>query len=383
MKKLAVVLFNLGGPDRLDSVRPFLFNLFNDPAIIDAPRPARWLLAQWISRRREAPAREIYEKIGGKSPLVELSQLQAAALQERLREKFEARVFVAMRYWHPMSDETAAAVKIFSPDEIVLLPLYPQFSTTTSGTSLQDWTRAAEAAGLRVPTHAVCCYPTAPGLVRAQAKLIRAGLQEASRAGKPRLLFSAHGLPQKVIDRGDPYRQQIERTAAAVVGELTAPDLEHFKISRHQPAPPPGHPQHTMALGGREGERAGADKHDLDWSVCYQSRIGRRRWIGPSTEEALEQAAKDRVPVVVVPISFVSEHSETLVELDMTYRRRCRELAIPAFIRVPALATRVEFIDSLAYIVETALTRRPGLIATGDKTACSPVMGCCLHDRRF
>ena len=345
MKKLAVVLFNMGGPDRLDSVRPFLFNLFNDPAIIDLPRPARWLLAQWISRRREAPAREIYEKIGGKSPLVEQSQLQAAALEERLRTKFEARVFVAMRYWHPMSDETAAAVKIFSPDEIVLLPLYPQFSTTTSGTSLQEWNRTAAAAGLRVPTHAVCCYPTAPGLLRAQAKLIGAGLQEASRVGKPRLLFSAHGLPQKIIDRGDPYQEQIERTAAAVVGELTVPDL--------------------------------------DWSVCYQSRIGRLKWIGPSTEEALEQAAKDRVPVVVVPISFVSEHSETLVELDMTYRRRCRELAIPAFIRVPALATRVEFIDSLAYIVETALKWQPGRIATGDKTACSPVMGCCLHDRRF
>jgi ferrochelatase len=345
MKKLAVVLFNLGGPDRLDSVRPFLFNLFNDPAIIDLPRPARWLLAQWISRRREAPARKIYEKIGGKSPLVEQSQLQADALEERLRAKFQVKVFLAMRYWHPMSGEAAAAVKVFSPDEIVLLPLYPQFSTTTTGTSLREWNRAAEAAGLRAPTHAVCCYPTAPGMVGAQAKLIGAGLQEASRAGKPKLLFSAHGLPQKIIDRGDPYQEQIERTAAAVVSQLK-------------------------------------DK-DLDWSVCYQSRVGRLRWTGPSIEEALEQAAKGRVPVVVVPISFVSEHSETLVELDITYLRRSRELTIPAFIRVPALAMEVEFIDSLVYIVEAALRRQPGCIASGDETTCSSVMECCLHDRRF
>ncbi len=165
MSKLAVVLFNLGGPDRPESVKPFLFNLFNDPAIIGAPRPIRWLLARLISGRRAPVARAIYARIGGKSPLLEMTGEQATALERLLGTAGEAKVFVAMRYWHPMSDEVAVAVRAFAPDEIVLLPLYPQYSTTTSGSSLSDWRRAAAAAGIGAPTVAVCCYPGQPGLI--------------------------------------------------------------------------------------------------------------------------------------------------------------------------------------------------------------------------
>ena len=187
MRKIAVVLFNLGGPDRPDAVKPFLFNLFNDRAMIGAPGPLRWLLAKLISNRRAPVAREIYGRIGGRSPLLELTMAQKEALAAALSdlgdeggdERDEVRLFVSMRYWHPMSDEVAPAVAAYGPDEVVLLPLYPQFSRTTTGSSLDDWRRTAGAAGLRAPTRAICCYPTAPGYIRAQAGLVRDAIARA------------------------------------------------------------------------------------------------------------------------------------------------------------------------------------------------------------
>ena len=209
MRKTAVVLFNLGGPDRPGAVRPFLFNLFNDPAIIGAPGPLRWLLAQWISNRRAPLARKIYEQIGGASPLLANTEAQAKALEAALSAgdgDDQVRVFIAMRYWHPMSREVARAVESYGPDQVVLLPLYPQFSTTTTGSSLADWARAAAAAGLGAPTRSLCCYPTQTGFVTEVAGLLRSALTVAgARAeGAPRVLFSAHGLPKKFIERGDP-----------------------------------------------------------------------------------------------------------------------------------------------------------------------------------
>ena len=206
------MLFNLGGPDRPEAVQPFLFNLFNDPAIIGIPQPFRWLLANLISRRRAPVAREIYDHIGGRSPLLELTEAQAEALERRLNDTADAgshfRVLIAMRYWHPMSDETAITAAEFEPDQVVLLPLYPQFSTTTTGSSVKDWDRAARAAGLSVPTRTICCYPTVPAFVTAHADAVRDAL--APHAGaRPRLLFSAHGLPMKVIDAGDPDRKSV------------------------------------------------------------------------------------------------------------------------------------------------------------------------------
>lgn len=341
MTKLAVVLFNMGGPDRLQSVEPFLFNLFNDPAIIGAPQPLRWALARLISRKRAPTARRIYERINGRSPLLELTRNQADALEKRLCLKGEARVFIAMRYWHPLSDGTAAEIAAYGPDEIVLLPLYPQFSTATGGSSLKDWRRAAAVAGITAPTYALCCYPDEPGFIEAQRKSVLAGIGEASRSGVPRVLFSAHGLPKKVVERGDPYSWQVERTAEALVKALDIPDL--------------------------------------DWVVCYQSKVGPMAWIGPATVDELKRAAVDRKPVVVVPIAFVSEHSETLVELDIEYRDLALEWGVPAYVRVPTAGTAAEFIDGLAGLVERAAMKKEVLLSRTDGRSCPLDCRRCPH----
>ena len=167
-KKIAVVLFNLGGPDSLEAVQPFLFNLFNDRAIMSLPQPLRFILAKLISVRRAPVASEIYKQIGGMSPLLENTSKQARALEKELTGKFEAKCFVAMRYWHPFSRETVEQVKAFNPDQVILLPLYPQFSTTTTASSLADWERAAGRAGLDKPTAAVCCFPGEKTFIRAR-----------------------------------------------------------------------------------------------------------------------------------------------------------------------------------------------------------------------
>lgn len=337
--KIAVVLFNLGGPDSPAAVRPFLFNLFNDPSIVALPAPARFVLAQIISRRRARVASAIYAKLGGSSPLLANTQAQARALEAALASAGETRVFIAMRYWHPMSGETAAAVKAFAPDRVVLLPLYPQFSTTTTGSSRRVWEAAARDVGLTAPTSMVCCYPAEPGFVSAVAELTRAGLQAAAPAGRARVLFSAHGLPKKVVKGGDPYQWQVEQSAAAVVRALAVPDL--------------------------------------DWVVCYQSRVGPLEWIGPATDAEIDRAGRDRVPVVLVPIAFVSEHSETLVELDIEYRHRAAAAGVPAYIRVPTVSTHPAFVGGLAQTVRHAL-RVPGAIlpATGARI-CPGVQGRC------
>jgi protoporphyrin/coproporphyrin ferrochelatase len=335
----AVVLFNLGGPDEPEAVRPFLFNLFNDPAIIGLPQPLRYLLAQLISARRAKVATEIYRQLGGGSPLLANTRAQADALQAELDG--QTRVFIAMRYWHPMSDETAAAVKAYAPDRIILLPLYPQFSTTTTASSWRDWARAVRAADLNVPTVTVCCYPAEPGFISALAGLIRPALERARETGRPRVLFSAHGLPKKVVERGDPYQWQVEQSATAVVRALDVPDL--------------------------------------DWAVCYQSRVGPLEWIGPYTDVEIERAGRDRVPLVVAPIAFVSEHSETLVELDIDYRARAEQHGVPLYLRIPTVATHPAFIAGLADMVRSTSgsvqeSRRPNEGAR----ICPPECGRCF-----
>ena len=328
MTKTAVVLFNLGGPDRPEAVRPFLFNLFNDRAIIGLPQPFRWLLAQLISRRRAPVAREIYEHLGGGSPLLPNTEAQARALEQALAAKEDqtedqtgdqTRVFIAMRYWHPMSDATARAVCDFAPDRVLLLPLYPQFSTTTTGSSVKAWFRAARAAGLDAPTRVLCCYPRDPGFVAEAAALLARSLDQAAAGGRPfRVLFSAHGLPKKIVAAGDPYQWQVEQSTAAVVAAL--------------------------------GERA----QGLDWLVCYQSRVGPLEWIGPATEDEIRRAGAEGVGVVLVPIAFVSEHSETLVELDIEYRELAEEAAVPLYLRVPTVGAGEAFVKGLAGLVGRA-----------------------------
>jgi ferrochelatase len=320
-RRLAVVLFNLGGPDGPKAVRPFLFNLFNDPAINTLPGAARLALATLISTTRAKSARANYARMGGGSPLLPETRAQAAALQAKLDANHpgdEVRVFVAMRYWKPDSRETAAAVKAFAPDEIVLLPLYPHFSSTTTASSLTAWRKAYDGPGI---SRAVCCYPLEDGFIDAHARKIDTAWKAAGSPTPVRLLFSAHGLPEQIIAGGDPYQQQIEATAAAV----------------------------AVRLGS-----------GWDWQVCYQSRVGRLKWLGPSTPEALQKAGQEEMAVVVCPISFVSEHIETLVELDYEYAELAHDFGCPAYIRAPALGVDDGFMATLAGAVKTALDRSQG-----------------------
>ncbi len=335
-RKVAVVLFNLGGPDGPASVRPFLFNLFRDRAIINAPAAVRYPVAALISGLRAKSARANYALMGGGSPLLAETRNQARALEAVLNSRGddETRVFVAMRYWTPLSGETARAVEAFGPDEVVLLPLYPQFSSTTTASSLQAWAKASR---LKAPARAVCCYPDQEALVAAHAARIEAAWEAAGRPQPVRLLFSAHGLPETVIAAGDPYQAQIEATAAAVAARLSG---------------------------------------TWDWRICYQSRVGPLKWLGPSTPEAIVEAAAAGLALVVTPIAFVSEHIETLVELDVEYRELAERLGCPAYVRAPALGLDETFITGLADLVAGALARGPG-VSPGGGWRCPGAWGQC------
>jgi ferrochelatase len=311
----AVVLMNLGGPDSPQAVRPFLYNLFSDPAIIRLPAILRHPLAWLIARRRSTVAGEIYAHLGGASPLLANTEAQARALEAVLGDGDDTRCFIAMRYWHPMTAETVAAVKRWAPDDIVCLPLYPQYSTTTTGSSLAAWRTEAARQGVTVPTRSIRSYPSAPGFTAALAGAIEQMLGTLGEPN-PRLLLSAHGLPLRIVQAGDPYPEQIAETAAAVIARLGRPDL--------------------------------------DWRVCYQSRVGPLAWLGPSVDDEIRRAGADRVPVVIAPISFVSEHSETLVELDRDYRRLAESWGVPSYHRVGTVGTDPRFIAALAELVRAA-----------------------------
>jgi ferrochelatase len=332
--RLAVVLFNLGGPDGPEAVEPFLFNLFNDPAIIDLPGLVRTPLAWLIAKRRTPEARKNYDLMGGASPLLPETEAQARALEAALAGPgLQVRCFPAMRYWRPFTDKVAAEVAEFAPDDVVLLPLYPQFSTTTTASSVKAWEEAYRGPGA---VHAVCCYPTAQGLIEAHAVKVRETFEAAGKPAGIRLLFSAHGLPQKVIAAGDPYQAQVEATAKALA------------------------------------ERLG---QGWDWQVCYQSRVGPMKWIGPSTVEAIEQAAADGKGVLLAPVAFVSEHVETLVELDHEYAALAERLGVRPYLRAPALGVEPAFIRELARIVRRSLgaESRP---APGGPWACPGFSKC-------
>ncbi len=344
--RVAIVLFNLGGPDRPEAIRPFLRNLFTDPAVLRVPFFIRPFLARRIAAARVAPATANYALLGGRSPLLELTQAQAAALQATLPE-LDARCFVAMRYWHPFSIETAREVKQWNPDEIILLPLYPQFSTTTTGSSLTAWRNAAVSVGLVASVTSLCCYPNASAYAASIAALVQTTYETAARqhGGQVRLLFSAHGLPEIIVQSGDPYQWQVEQTVRAVL-------------------------------------HAWGDDHPSDWVICYQSRATPQKWLEPSTEQELERAAHDGVAVVVVPIAFVSEHSETLVELDVEYRQLADRLGIIGYFRVPASNDDAAFIAALATLVRQARARGPGLCShSGDRICPAAFTGCPMATR--
>lgn len=326
MKKIAVVMMNLGGPDSPAAVEPFLFNLFNDPAILRVPNWLRPHLARFIAKRRSHTAQAIYAKLGGKSPILENTLVQARALEKVMSATCWVRCFVAMRYWKPFAEEAIEEIKRFVPDEIVLLPLYPQFSTTTTESSLAAWRKAADRARLDIPESTVKAWPTEPGLVEAFADLARQAWCAAcdqcpplpqGAYNPPRILFSAHGLPESIVRAGDPYPEQCRKTAEAIVNAMGIPDL--------------------------------------DAVLCFQSRVGPVKWIGPSTESEIRRAGANKRPIIVVPLSFVSEHSETLVEIDREYRFLAQKHDVPCFVYAGAPGTHPSFIAGLADLVIEAL----------------------------
>jgi ferrochelatase len=325
MSKTAIVLFNLGGPDGPDTVKPFRVNLFSDKAIIRAPIFIRFWLSRLIAASSAKAAAENYARMGGKSPLLELTTRQARALESVMGD--EAKTFIAMRYWHPFAGEAAAAIKEYDPDRIVLLPLYPQFSTTTTGSSLSDWHEAAAKAGLVKPTTTVCCYFSDPAYIRSIAALVDEGIAEAKASLAPgvklRLLFSAHGLPESIVKAGDPYQQEVEASVAAVMAQLADKDVESL--------------------------------------VCYQSRATPQKWLSPSTIEAIEEAGRDQVAVLLVPIAFVSDHIETLVELDIENRELAEENHVPGYFRAKVPNDDPAFIAALADIIRQAVAAGDGL----------------------
>lgn len=311
-EKIAVVLFNLGGPDGPDDVQPFLKNLFSDPAIIRSPAPVRWLISRLISKSRAPSARQNYARMGGGSPLLPETRKQAAALEAELARRGRiAKSFIAMRYWKPFAADAVREVKAWAPDRVVLLPLYPQFSSTTTASSLKSWKEARGPEGVTV-----CCYPDGDKFVAAHARKLIDTWEAAGKPANVRCLLSAHGLPEVVVKAGDPYQWQVERTASKLKPLLPA---------------------------------------EWEVEVCYQSRVGPLKWIGPATDDSIRKAAADGKAILLSPIAFVSEHIETLVELDIEYRHLAEGLGVKTYLRAPALGVDAGFIGTLADLVEDAL----------------------------
>ena len=248
----------------------------------------------------------------------------------------DTKTFIAMRYWHPFAAETAREVKAFNPDRILLLPLYPQFSTTTTGSSLNDWFEAAAASGLAKPTTTLCCYFDDPDYASAIAGLVDGAIAAAKSALAPgaplRLLFSAHGLPESIVNAGDPYQSQVEATTAAVMSRLHDHAVQHV--------------------------------------ICYQSRATPQKWLAPSTVDAIEQAGRDKIAILLVPIAFVSDHIETLVELDIENRELAAHCGVPAYFRAPVPNSDPAFIEALATIARRALDQGNGLCSHQGGRAC-------------
>ena len=310
--KTAVILFNLGGPDKLESVEPFLFNLFNDPAIISIPSIIRYPLAKFISRRRAPVAKNIYKEIGNKSPILELTQKQAKSLENSLLKKGDYKCFVIMRCWHPRAENVIKEVKQYNPEEIILLPLYPQYSASTSGSSIKEWNDLCKKENYKVKTKTICCYPTENNFLESHANLIKKTIKNLENKNF-KLLFSAHGLPEIKIKKGDPYQWQVEQTVEGIMSKLT--------------------------------------DENPDYIISYQSRVGPLKWIGPSTDDIIIKYSKEKRGIVIVPVAFVSEHSETLVELDIEYKKLAEKNGCSFYKRVPALGIEENFIKGLAELV--------------------------------
>ena len=312
MKK-AIILFNLGGPDKLESVEPFLFNLFNDPAILDLPTFLRYPLAKLISNRRAPVAKKIYAELGGSSPILKLTKEQSEALETKLNQTEtdnEYKCFIVMRCWNPRANDVIKDVQLFNPEEVILMPLYPQYSAATSGSSIKEWKDVCKKNNYKIKTSTICCYPTDKNFINAHTKEIIKTIKDLKNF---KLIFSAHGLPEKNIKKGDPYQWQVEQSVKKIVESLNI--------------------------------------ENLDWILSYQSRVGPLKWIGPSTEDIIVENSKLGKHIVLVPIAFVSEHSETLVELDIEYKEIADANGCKNYTRVPALGINEDFIKTMSELI--------------------------------
>ncbi len=325
MARVGVLLLNLGGPERIEDVGPFLYNLFADPEIIRLPTPLLQKPLAWlISTLRSSKSKEAYRAIGGGSPLRRITEQQARELQSELRQRgVQATTYVAMRYWHPFTESAVGDIKADSVDEVVVLPLYPHFSISTSGSSFRELQRLRQAdpAFSKLPIRCIRSWYDHPGYVLAMAELIAAGVRSCQDPASAHVFFSAHGVPKSYVeDAGDPYQQEIEACSRLVMAKL------------------------EQLLG-----------HGNPYTLAYQSRVGPVEWLKPYTDEALVRLGEEGVQeLVVVPISFVSEHIETLEEIDIEYREIATEAGIRNFVRVPALDTYPTFIKGLADLVQQA-----------------------------
>jgi protoporphyrin/coproporphyrin ferrochelatase len=320
-RKIGVVLFQLGGPDSLDAIEPFLYNLFCDPDIIDFPfaRIARQPLARLISTTRARHVREHYAEIGGRSPILEFTRRQAQALEAELRRDLDARVVVAMRYWRPFTAEAIGELEAYGPDEVVLLPLYPQYSRTTTGSSLNEWSRRFHPNGWNPRVHAVSEFHEDPGYIEVLAQAVDESLAAFENPADVDMVFSAHSVPMAVIAGGDPYQQQIERTVELVWQRGRWPGRRH---------------------------------------LCYQSKVGASKWLQPSMHATLKQlAAQGSRHVLVIPVSFVSDHVETLHEIDIEHRAQAHSLGIDDYRMMPGLNDSRSFIALLAHLVRGRITQ--------------------------
>ncbi|HKQ04884.1 MAG TPA: ferrochelatase [Blastocatellia bacterium] len=319
-ERIGVLLFNLGGPDTLDDVRPFLFNLFADPDIIRLPwrfmqKPLAWM----ISTQRYKKSRGYYEKIGGGSPLRRITDEQARALETALKSRgIDARAYVAMRYWKPFTEEALEQILRDEISHLVVLPLYPQFSISTTGSSLNRMNELIKERRYRLPrTSVVCSYEGDEGYISALAASVAEKLAEFPNPDQTHILFSAHSVPVSYIKQGDPYLEQTERTVEMVMQRL----------GKQRP-----------------------------FTLSFQSKVGPVEWLGPATDATLRRLASEGIgQLLMVPVSFVSEHSETLYEMDLLYGELADEVGIKDYRRVPTMNCRADFIDALARLVERAL----------------------------
>ncbi|HJQ25888.1 MAG TPA: ferrochelatase [Blastocatellia bacterium] len=318
--RVGVLLFNLGGPETLADVRPFLFNLFADPDIIRLPfrflqKPLAWL----ISTRRYKKSSGYYEKIGGGSPLRRITDEQARALEAALaRRGISARAYVAMRYWKPFTEEALEQIARDALSHLVVLPLYPQFSISTTGSSLNRMNELIKENGYSLPrTSVVCSYEDDEGYISALAASVAEKLAEFPDPDHAHILFSAHSVPVSYIKRGDPYLEQTERTVELVM----------HRLGKERP-----------------------------YTLSFQSKVGPVEWLGPATDATIRRLASEGVEqLLMVPVSFVSEHSETLYEMDLLYGELAAEVGIKHYLRVSTMNCRADFIDALARLVEGAL----------------------------